>query len=228
MHAVKAKVVTRWAPHVRREQLLDIGAAMFAEMPYDDVLVEDIAARAGVSRALFYYYYEGKRDLYVAMFKRSSTRLLARVSFDPQVPLANRIALVVNALIQSFVDNPFEAVTLTRAADDAAIEAIVVDELRAVSEPLIDQLVADGRRRAPTEVAVESWLAFVRAACVKWIESSIISRDELYLLCIGAFDCALNIPTAAGRLRHRVLGIALSPAVNSLIRRTRSATTARS
>jgi len=39
----------RLEPQKRREQLLDTGAAMFAERPYDDVFVEEIAARAGVS-----------------------------------------------------------------------------------------------------------------------------------------------------------------------------------
>lgn len=100
--------------------------------------------------------------------------------------------------IQSFIENPFEAVTITRASNDPVIEAIVLEVLSAVGEPLIDQLVAGGSLRGPTEIAVESWLAFVRTACVKWIESQGISRDELSVMCLRAFDCALNMPTAAG------------------------------
>jgi hypothetical protein len=38
----------RLEPQQRREQLLDTAAAMFAEMPYGDVFVEDIAARGCV------------------------------------------------------------------------------------------------------------------------------------------------------------------------------------
>jgi AcrR family transcriptional regulator len=41
----------------RREQLLDTAAALFAEKPYDDVLMSDLAVRAGVSRATVYHYY---------------------------------------------------------------------------------------------------------------------------------------------------------------------------
>ena len=58
----------RLEPQQRREQLLDVGAAMFAEKPYEDVFVEDIAARAGVSRASLYHYFPSKRDLYVTIF----------------------------------------------------------------------------------------------------------------------------------------------------------------
>ncbi len=35
----------RLEPQQRREELLDTAAAMFAEMPYEAVLMEDIAAR---------------------------------------------------------------------------------------------------------------------------------------------------------------------------------------
>jgi len=227
MHAVKGKVGTRLEPHVRREQLLDTGAAMFAEMPYDDVFVEDIAARAGVSRALFYHYYESKRDIYVAMFKRASTRFLARVNCDPQLPLAEQLAITVEAHIQSFVDHPFEAATINRGADDPAIQAIVAEELSIVGQPLIDQLVADGRLRDATEIAVEGWLAFVRAACGKWIDARHVSRADLTEMCLRAFDCALDIPISTSRIRARISGVVQSPAISLLIRKSQSATLAR-
>ncbi len=113
----------RLKPQQRREHLLDTGAALFAEKPYEDVLVEDIAARAGVSRATVYHYYPSKRDLYVAIFKRAGNRLLAGLSPDPQLPLAEQLAIALEAHIQSFVDHPFEAVTINRGAlsDDPAI-----------------------------------------------------------------------------------------------------------
>jgi AcrR family transcriptional regulator len=59
-------------PQQRREHLLDTGASLFAEKPYDDVQMEDIAARAGVSRSLLYQHFSSKRDLYVAIFTRAS------------------------------------------------------------------------------------------------------------------------------------------------------------
>jgi AcrR family transcriptional regulator len=227
MHAVKARVGRRLEPHVRREQLLDTGAAMFAEMPYDDVLVEDIAARTGVSRALFYHYYESKRDFYVAMLKRASTRFLARVSFDSQLPLVEQLVVVVDAHIRSFVDYRFEAVTIYRCADDPAIRAIAAEELSVVGQPLIDQLVADGRLRDATEIAVESLLVFVRAACIKWIDSQNISRADLTEMCLRAFGCALDIPSPPTRMRNRISGVMQSQTIGSVIRRSQSAALAR-
>ena len=180
---------------------------MFAEKPYENVLMEDIAARAGVSRGLLYHYFPNKRDLYVAIFTRASNRFLARVSPDPQLPLAEQLAIGLEAHIQSFVDHPFEAVALNRGAlsDDPAIQAIIAEELNILGQRLINELVAEGCLHDATEIAVEGWLAFVRAACVKWIQSQNISRAELTDMCLRAFECALGTPTS--RLRDRMYGV---------------------
>lgn len=219
----------RLEPRLRREELLDTGAALFAEKPYDDVFMEDIAARAGVSRSLLYHHFSGKRDLYIALFKRASDRLLARLSPDPQLPLVEQLASVLEGHIQSFVDHPSEAITINRGAlsDDPAIQAIVTKELNVVGQGLIDKLVAEGRLCDVTEIAVESWLAFVRAACVKWIDSRNISRADLTQMCLRAFDCALDIPTPTSRFRTRISGVMQSPVITSLTRKSQSATLAR-
>jgi hypothetical protein len=87
-------------------------------------------------------------------------------------------------------------------SDDPAIQAIVAEELNVVGQRLIDQLVAEGCLRDATEIAVEGWLAFVRAACVKWIQSPSISRADLTHMCLRALDCALAVPTPTSRLRR--------------------------
>jgi AcrR family transcriptional regulator len=190
-------VIRRMRPEQRREQLLDIGAALFAEKPYEEVLLKDIVARAGVSRHLLYHYFSSKRDLYVAIFQRASNRFLAGVSLDPHLQLTEQLLTGLEAHIQSFVDHPFEAVTINRGAlsDDPAIQAIIAEELNVVGQRLINQLVAEGCHRDATEIAVEGWLAFVRAACVKWIQSENISRADLTEMCLRALDCVLDIPT---------------------------------
>ena len=192
----------RLEPQQRCEQLLDVGAAMFAEKPYEDVMMEDIAARADVSRATLYHYYPSKRDFYVAIFKRASKRMLARANADPQLPLAEQLASGLEAHIQKLADHPFEAVAINRGAlsDDPAIQAIITEELSVVGQRLIDKLVAEGHVRDVTEIrdvaeiAVEGWLAFARAACVKWVQSQKISQADLTEMCLRAFDCALGHP----------------------------------
>jgi AcrR family transcriptional regulator len=185
----------------RREQLIDIGAACFAEKPYDDVMIQEIAAVAGVSRALMYHYFPTKGDLYAAILQNASDRFIARFNVDRALPLAEQLAAGLEAHIESLIERPIEAVAINRAtsSDGPAIQETVVAEL-------VDQLVAQGRSRDAGEIAVEGWLAFVRAACVKWIDSKTISRDDLTEMCLGAFDGALQIPTPASCLGARVSG----------------------
>jgi AcrR family transcriptional regulator len=203
----------RLEPQERSQQLLDTAVALFAEQPYADVEMKDIAAHAGVHRATLYHYFPSKRDLYVAIFKRASNRFMARTNPDPQLSLAEHVATALEAHIQSVVDHPFEAVTINRGAlsDDPAIQAIVAEELNVVGQRLINQLVAKGCLRETTEIAVEGWLAFVRAACVKWIQSQNISRPDLTEMCLGAFDCALETPTS--RLRGHRYGVYRPPVI---------------
>lgn len=199
----------RLEPHQRRDQLLDVGAAMFAGKAYADVFVEAIAARVGVSRSTLYHYFPSKRDLYVGIFKRASTRLLAHVNPDPQLPLADQLAAGLEAHIQYLADHPFEAIAIRCGAlsDDPAVQAIVTDELNVIGQRLIDKLVTEGHLRDVTEVAVEGWLAFVRAACVKWVQSHKIMAAELTEMCLRAFNCALLVTVSlngdhAARIRH--------------------------
>jgi AcrR family transcriptional regulator len=170
-----------------------------------------------VSRALMYHHFPTKRDLYVAILKRASDRFLAHVRPDPQLPLAEQLASGLEAHIQSILDHPFEAVAINRGAlsYDPAIQAIIAAELNVVGQRLIDQLVAEGRARDATEIAVEGWLAFVRAASVKWIQSQNISRIELTEMCLGVFGCALGDPNTpharsneltSNRLRRGAIG----------------------
>ncbi|ETZ44690.1 bacterial regulatory s, tetR family protein, partial [Mycobacterium avium MAV_120709_2344] len=219
----------RLKPQQRREQLVDAAAAMFAEKPYEDVFVGEIAARAGVSRATMYHYFPSKRDLYVAILKRASGRFLARAEPDPQLPLAEQLAAGLQAHIQSLVDHPFEAVAINRGvlSDDPEIQAIIAEELSVVGQLLTDQLVAQGYVRDVTEIAVEGWLAFVRAACVKWIQSQNISRADLTDMCLRAFECALDIATPTTSLRARVYRVMQSPAMTLLIGKSQRESLAR-
>jgi AcrR family transcriptional regulator len=60
----------------RREQLLDIGRAVFAAKGFDGTSVEEIAERAGVSKPVVYEHFGGKEGLYAVVVDREVRRLL--------------------------------------------------------------------------------------------------------------------------------------------------------
>jgi AcrR family transcriptional regulator len=61
----------------RREQLLDIGRRLFAERGLDGTSIEEIAARADVSKPVVYEHFGGKEGLYAVVVDREVERFVA-------------------------------------------------------------------------------------------------------------------------------------------------------
>ena len=195
----------RLTPRQRRDELLDTGAALFAEKPYEAVLMDHVADRAGVTRSLMYHYFPNKRDFYIAIFQRASDRLLTSTQPHENRSLADQLTAGLDAHIQYFVDHPREALTANRGAlsDDPTIQKIITEELNMVGRRLIDGLDLTGHAHDIAVLAVHGWLVFVRAVCVEWVQSQTISRTELTQMClrtfVGAVQPAIDLTTAVGQ-----------------------------
>ncbi|MFF7182733.1 TetR family transcriptional regulator [Streptomyces sp. NPDC008121] len=64
----------------RREQLLDIGRTLFAAKGFEGTSVEEIAAKAGVSKPVVYEHFGGKEGLYAVVVDREMRQLLDMVT----------------------------------------------------------------------------------------------------------------------------------------------------
>jgi AcrR family transcriptional regulator len=63
-----------------RAALIAAGRTRFAERGYENVSSEEIAAAAGVTRGALYHHFDGKRELFAAVFEEVEAELVA--SFD--------------------------------------------------------------------------------------------------------------------------------------------------
>src|SRR5690348_8507049 len=70
----------RMSGRERREQLLDVGRSLFAEKGFDATSIEEIAARAGVSKPVVYEHFGGKEGLYAVVVDREMSDLLHRLT----------------------------------------------------------------------------------------------------------------------------------------------------
>jgi AcrR family transcriptional regulator len=64
----------------RREQLLDVGRRLFAERGFEGTSVEEIAAKANVSKPVVYEHFGGKEGLYAVVVDRETQLLLDRMT----------------------------------------------------------------------------------------------------------------------------------------------------
>jgi AcrR family transcriptional regulator len=187
----------RLRPEERRDEIMDAGAEFFARHPYDDVLMEDIAAHAGVSRALLYKYFPGKRDLFAAIYRRAADRLLAGAQLDPDLPLADTAAAALDAHIDYFAAHPLTVLAANRTlAGDPLIQAIIDDELATLRARMLDAAGYTGRSRTVASAALRAWLVFVREICVEWLAGQEIERDEIRAICLRTLSAALDLGAA--------------------------------
>ncbi|WP_371483031.1 TetR/AcrR family transcriptional regulator [Kitasatospora sp. NBC_00315] len=184
----------RLSPDERRAQLLGVGARLFAAHPYDDVLMEDVAHHAGVSRALLYRHFANKRDLFAAVYQQVADRLLARTRFDPADTLVEQLVEGLDAHIEYFAANRNTVLAANRVlAGDRVVQTVIADELDALRERLLNVLpLADESARDAVSGVLRSWLVFVQVLCVDWLTNETCTRTELRDVCVGAVLGALR------------------------------------
>ena len=76
--ATRTKV--RMTGQERREQLLDVGRSLFADKGFEAVSVEEIAAKAAVSKPVVHEHFGGKEGLYAVLVDREMNELLHTIS----------------------------------------------------------------------------------------------------------------------------------------------------
>ena len=93
----------------RREQLLDVSRQMFAQKGFDGTSIEEIAARAEVSKPVVYEHFGGKEGIYAVIVDREIQALTQALisaleaGCHPQI-LVERTALALLDYIESSTD----------------------------------------------------------------------------------------------------------------------------
>ncbi|MFI8825619.1 TetR/AcrR family transcriptional regulator [Streptomyces sp. NPDC053431] len=184
----------RLAPADRRAQLLAVGARLFAAHPYDEVLMEEVAEQAGVSRALLYRHFPSKHALFAAVYRQAADQLLAETRLDPADSLVDQLTQGMDVHLDYFVANRNAVLAANRVlAGDPVIQTIMTDELDMLRARLLAvlPLADDGTREAVSGV-LKSWLVFVQVLCVDWLAHETCGRTQLRDVCVGAVLGALR------------------------------------
>ena len=72
--------MARMSASERRDQLVGVAKEVFAELGFDGATIEEIAARAGVSKPVVYEHFGGKDGVYAVVVDREATRLLDTIT----------------------------------------------------------------------------------------------------------------------------------------------------
>src|SRR5918996_893694 len=94
-----AQTRTRLATDARREQLVRAGVELLRVRTPDEISIDDLTRRAGISRGLLYHYFEDKDAFVVAVLERASDELRRVLRVDPELSARERIEAAIDAFI---------------------------------------------------------------------------------------------------------------------------------
>ena len=145
----------RMSGRERREQLIDIGRTLFAEKGFEAVSVEEISAKAEVSKPVVYEHFGGKEGLYAVVVDREMNHLLAMISGALQGSHPRQLLEQAGlALVDYIESNPDGFRILVRdspvSQQTGSFASLLADIAAQVEHLLADQFAA---HRIPTRLA---------------------------------------------------------------------------
>jgi AcrR family transcriptional regulator len=199
----------RLSPGDRRSELLTLGAEVFGQRPYDEVRIDEIAERAGVSRALMYHYFPDKRAFFAAVVRAEGERLFEATNapLDREQTLFRQVRAGVLAYLRYDEEHPHGAWAAYVVLGQADPLLRGIDELAGDSHSndkqagrIIDNLSAaagvelDGAAARDVRVSVYGWLAFTFELCRQRVLDPALDADFV------ADTCAHSLLDTIGRV----------------------------
>ncbi len=179
---------TRLSREDRADQLLDLGAELFASRSYEDVHIEEIAELAEVSRGLLYHYYPTKRAFFAALVRREAARMVDLTQPDPALPVLEQLTFGIDVYLQHCKEHAkgVKVVYSGWGSVDPEVQQIIHGDLRIQEDRIVDAVSPDRPATQFLRLAVRGWLAFMRSACHDWLDADDIPREAVRDMCAHA------------------------------------------
>lgn len=182
---------TRLTPEQRRAQIIEVATRHLTNASYDALSIQDLAAEAGVTRALIHHYFGGKEGLFEAVIERELARLLELTAPDPALTAEQHLDQALGAYLDYFSASGGELRSFYAAVPSAPKRNHPVADAHAVQ---IDRIVAamDVPDSARNRIAIAAWLTFVVEAAKEASEHPDITRHEVLEMCKAALHAVVN------------------------------------
>lgn len=191
---------TRLELDARRAQLIELGFDMFANKAYDEVHIELVAKKAGISKGLLYHYFPTKRDFYTATLRVAASQLLSEIEVDDSLPPLERLSTGLEHYLR-FVERYATAyVTLMRGGvgADPQVAAIIEETRGACFSRLMLGLstISAGSTTSSTpslpaldtmpllRTALRGFVGFVEATSLEWVVTRDVPAQALVSLLV--------------------------------------------
>jgi len=168
----------------RREQLIEISRALFAERGFDGTSIEEIAARAEVSKPVVYEHFGGKEGLYAVVVDREVRSLLGMMqesltAGNPRLLLEQAALAFLDYIEQS--SDGFRILVRDSPIGSASgsFVSIISDVASRVEHILAAEFMARGFETKAAPMYAQMLVGMVGTTGQWWLDARKPSKDDV-------------------------------------------------
>ena len=188
MTAVTAGRPLRRSAGDRRAQLVQIGLELLPTTPVQELTIDEVARRAGISRSLLFHYFATKREYYTAVTRAAADLLLDHLLPAADAPTDQQVTGMLDRYVgwvETFRESHLAFVRGAAGGDPWVAEVYEETRARLVGVALTAlELPDDARRRQ----LVLAWFAFTEDLVGSWAQEPTMPRPELLALLRDVLD----------------------------------------
>ena len=173
----------RLAPDDRRQALIQSALKLFNTRPYEEVSVDDIAAEAGMSRALVYHYYGGKAGVFISALRQMADDVAGAIAKAGTDNPDSWLTAGLSAYFDHIQANPIGVTALIRNGSLISREDRQV--LDGIGDRVLRLMLASLDPPADSPVlksVLRGWISMVEAMGRDWLSHGQPTREELETL----------------------------------------------
>ena len=189
----------RLSPDQRREQLLDLGVALLATRPLDELTIDVLAEEAGISRGLLYHYFGSKQAFREAVVRRAVDELVSQTAPPPGGEPLDRLLASLAAYVDYVEANHqgYLSIVKTAASGNDTLRELYDEARFALTDRIFTEdaqgdLIPD---TPATRLMVRGWAALTEELVLAWIDDSHgVSREQLLATLTAALPSLVDVP----------------------------------
>jgi AcrR family transcriptional regulator len=188
----------------RRAQLVQIGLELLPTTPVQELTIDEVARRAGISRSLLFHYFATKRDYYTAVTRAAADlmweHLMSRPGTSPEQQVTGILDRYVG-WVETYRETHLAFVRGAAGGDPWVAEVYAETRARLVDVALEALGLPDDALRRQLVLA---WFAFTEDLVGQWTrDPTTMTRDELLALLRDVLDRLVRDPPAPDHSRAR-------------------------
>ena len=176
----------------RRAQLVQIGLELLPTTPVQELTIDEVARRAGISRSLLFHYFATKREYYTAVTRAAADMLWEHLLPAPGTPSEEQVAGMLDRYVgwvETYRETHMAFVRGAGGGDPWVSEVYEDTRARLVDVALTALELPDDALRRQLLLA---WFAFAEDLVGSWAQEPTMTRPELLALLRDMLDRLLR------------------------------------